>query len=73
MIKNKIQEILTEQGRKPDWLAKRYKQLTGRDMDYHCLLRIRKNEQQITLHQAVYFAKALQISDFRKVIHCKDV
>lgn len=68
MIKNNLEQAIQEAGRSPEWVRDEYNRTTGKKLSYHSMYKIRKNKQQITLHQTVFFAKVLGISDFRNLI-----
>lgn len=73
-VENKVQEVMKKKGRTEEWVRSKFKELTGVTITEEVFRNIRLNKRQITLHEAVYIAKALDIKEYPDLlVQKKDV
>ncbi len=68
IIKNNLAKYYKQRGCTLTWLTNQYIELADKDIGYARINKLLDNETEITACEAVYFAKALEISDWTELL-----
>lgn len=73
MIFNTINNVMKIQGRRRSWIVERFNKDKRRkeDISPYTLRRLRVNDREITITEALIFAKIFDIEDFRDLLIIK--
>lgn len=68
IIKNRLEDKFKLRGCTISWLEGQYLEESDTTTSYTRIKALMRNEAEITVCEAIYFAKALEIEDFRELI-----
>lgn len=71
MIKNRIDEVMKDQGRKRAWVIEKYQEVSGLKMTTMMLYNIRKNNRQPVADELFWFAYIFDVSIPKLLINVK--